>query len=271
MDINAETIDFILKVITLATIFIIATGLIIGGSINYRKSASGIYSEDQSFNIVDVFLCLGFLWFFSKQAFIEPQAAAEGTSATMNSVVINAIASIVFIGIVVGRYAVKRNLKFIKFTPLSWRNDLLYPLGVIATLYIVNFFYGVAIHEWLKSVIGTDTRQTVVIEMQNQPDLAVKWGLSILAVIFAPFMEEIVFRGYIYPATAFFTNKWFAGITSALLFGVIHHNAFALIPLTIFGVLLVLLYERTKSVLPCIIAHLIFNLISVLSLHFLSK
>ena len=72
-------------------------------------------------------------------------------------------------------------------------------------------------------------------------------------------MEELIFRGYLYPIMKKYTGVWFALITTSLLFGIIHVSLVPFIPLAIFGAMLVLLYEYTGSIWTPIIAHCIFN------------
>ena len=77
--------------------------------------------------------------------------------------------------------------------------------------------------------------------------------------IAAPIVEELIFRGYLYPIMKKYTGAWFALISSSLLFGIIHVSLVPLIPLALFGAILVLLYEYTESIWTPIIAHCIFN------------
>ena len=72
-------------------------------------------------------------------------------------------------------------------------------------------------------------------------------------------MEELIFRGYLYPIMKKYTGAWFALISSSLLFGIIHVSLVPLVPLALFGAILVLLYEYTESIWTPIIAHCIFN------------
>ena len=46
---------------------------------------------------------------------------------------------------------------------------------------------------------------------------------------------------------------------SAVFFGLIHVNAAAFLPLTLFGLVLAWLYERTGNLLASITAHALFN------------
>lgn len=90
---------------------------------------------------------------------------------------------------------------------------------------------------------------------------------SLLQVcIIAPVTEEILMRGFIlgglkdtYGATA-------ALLISSLLFALLHFNMAQTLSAFVCGIILGLLYIKTKSVLCCIIAHSGYNLISYVSM-----
>jgi uncharacterized protein len=85
------------------------------------------------------------------------------------------------------------------------------------------------------------------------------------AVVIAPIGEELLFRGYIFHAIQENMGKPAAYIASALLFSLVHifgvtQGAVALlVPLFFGGLLLAYGVDRTKSLIPCIIAHAINN------------
>jgi membrane protease YdiL (CAAX protease family) len=101
--------------------------------------------------------------------------------------------------------------------------------------------------------------QETVELFQNTTDISVLVLMAFTAVIVAPICEEMVFRGYIYPALSKFTGPWIGWIISALVFSAAHGSMSALVPLFIFGLALVLLYEWTGSIWAPIAVHLLFN------------
>ena len=86
------------------------------------------------------------------------------------------------------------------------------------------------------------------------------------AVVLAPVIEECLFRG------VFFTVLRDAGfrrlglVVSGVVFGAIHLNLTAFLPLTVFGLVQALLYERSGSLLTPIVVHCLFNLVPFLLL-----
>lgn len=90
----------------------------------------------------------------------------------------------------------------------------------------------------------------------------------IVVVVAAPVIEELFFRGFIYPA---FRERW--GITagiivSGLLFAIFHFNLYVFVPIAVVGFALAYLYERTGSLGPPIMLHAINNLISVVLIYY---
>lgn len=117
--------------------------------------------------------------------------------------------------------------------------------------------------EWMESM-GVEPVQDTVKLLQNASDPVVLGLMGFAAVIAAPLCEEIVFRGYVYPAAKRFAGPWVAMVCSALIFGAAHGSLSALLPLVIFGCVLVYLYEKTGSLWAPIAVHLCFNGATVL-------
>jgi hypothetical protein len=81
-------------------------------------------------------------------------------------------------------------------------------------------------------------------------------------VFVAPLAEEIVFRGILYPTikqAGFPRTAWWV---TSLFFGAIHLNWVAFVPLTVFSLLLIYIYEKTGSLWASITAHSLFNFTS---------
>ncbi len=112
--------------------------------------------------------------------------------------------------------------------------------------------------EWMES-LGIETTQETVKLLQESDDPVVLGLMAFAAVIAAPLCEEVVFRGYFYPVLKKFGGMFPAAICSALVFAAAHGNLTALLPLFIFGGVLVFLYEKTGSIWAPIAAHFCFN------------
>jgi uncharacterized protein len=95
---------------------------------------------------------------------------------------------------------------------------------------------------------------------------AVHWDqqlfFGMIAIVFAPLMEELLFRGVMYPALKFRGYRRAALWGTALFFALMHGNALSFAPLTALGLVFVVLYEWKGNLLISIIAHGTFNAVN---------
>lgn len=112
--------------------------------------------------------------------------------------------------------------------------------------------------KWIES-FGVESVQDTVKILQKSNDLTILGLMSFAAIIAAPLCEEIVFRGYLYAAMKKFSGPWVAGLCSALIFAAAHGSLAALLPLFVFGCLLVFIYEKTGSLWAPMAVHFCFN------------
>lgn len=92
--------------------------------------------------------------------------------------------------------------------------------------------------------------------------------------IFAPVVEEIVFRGAILRILLSLFSRswhWVAIIFSALIFGAIHLNLAQGLHAFVIGLLLGWMYYRTSSVVPGILLHWINNTVAYLMFHLMPQ
>ena len=118
--------------------------------------------------------------------------------------------------------------------------------------------------EWMQS-LGVETVQDTVKLLQQSEDPLILGLMALAAVVAAPLCEEIVFRGYFYPVMKRFAGVRPAALCSALVFASAHGNLAALLPLWIFGVVLVLVYEKTGSLWAPVAVHCCFNSATVVA------
>lgn len=109
-------------------------------------------------------------------------------------------------------------------------------------------------------------------ELMESTGLGINAWANAAAVILAPLGEELIFRGVIFryahkavtgmqsPKKAF----WIANCIQALLFGVYHMNLVQGLYAFVIGLVLGYLCQKYRSVIPGMLAHLIFNGISAL-------
>lgn len=83
--------------------------------------------------------------------------------------------------------------------------------------------------------------------------------LAFVALIAAPVVEEMLFRGILYPTIKQAGHRKLALWGTSILFALTHQNIPAFLPLVFFAMILTLLYEETGNLLAPIIAHSCFN------------
>lgn len=85
------------------------------------------------------------------------------------------------------------------------------------------------------------------------------FGMIVCVCLLAPVLEEMLFRGIILRSFLQQYSKWAAIVGSATLFGFAHMNIYQYVAALITGLFLGWLYERTRSLLPCIALHAGYN------------
>lgn len=106
-------------------------------------------------------------------------------------------------------------------------------------------------------------QQDLVTLFQGGGDPVAIGLLVIAAVILAPIVEELIFRGCLYRFLKSQTTLLPAQIASGILFSMIHCNLLAFLPLVLVGIFLARVYEKTGSILVAIWFHAFFNALSL--------
>ncbi len=104
----------------------------------------------------------------------------------------------------------------------------------------------------------------------EQEDIAESFGAVpvqiLLIVVAAPVSEEICFRGMLFGGLRSHMPRIAAALVSALIFGALHAltGISAVPPLIFFGFVLALLYEKTGSIVPGILLHMLNNSVALI-------
>lgn len=108
--------------------------------------------------------------------------------------------------------------------------------------------------------------QELVTLFKSGGDWAAMVLLVMMAVIVAPVVEEVIFRGCIYRFLKSQTTLLGAQVISGAVFAFLHGNLLSFVPLILVGVLLARAYEKTGSLAVAIWFHAFFNAFSLLML-----
>ena len=95
----------------------------------------------------------------------------------------------------------------------------------------------------------------------GNPSVVIAVAAVLMIVLLAPIAEELFFRGFLFAGLRTRWSLWPAAITSGLIFGSVHAptGITTVVPLAVLGFALCWLYDRTGSLWPCVIAHMINN------------
>jgi len=127
---------------------------------------------------------------------------------------------------------------------------------------------------WMLAAIGAyltfAIAYTAVFGSPEQEDVAEAFGAVpvqiLLIAVAAPISEEVCFRGMLYGGFRQRMRTVLAALASAVVFGALHAltGISAVPPLIAFGFVLALLYEKTGSIVPGILLHMLNNSVALL-------
>lgn len=128
--------------------------------------------------------------------------------------------------------------------------------------------------KWMLASIGAYLLFSIVyiaiFGAPHQKDIAEDFGAVpvqiLLIAVAAPISEEVCFRGMLFGGLRERLPRLAAALISALIFGGLHATTgiSAVPPLIMFGFVLALLYEKTGSVVPGILLHMLNNSVALL-------
>lgn len=115
--------------------------------------------------------------------------------------------------------------------------------------------------------LGGDTELQPLVELYREgvrnQDHRVIWHTFLAAAVIAPISEEVLFRGYLYPALKRLIGALPSAVISAVLFAAIHNNAVSLPGLTLLALALTIAFEWSGSLMVPVFIHSLFNSLSL--------
>jgi membrane protease YdiL (CAAX protease family) len=128
--------------------------------------------------------------------------------------------------------------------------------------------------KWMLAAIGAyllfAAVYVAVVGEPKQEDIAEELGpvpmQVLLIVIAAPISEEVCFRGMLFGGLRERMPRLAAALVSGLVFGALHAaTGVSTVPVLVgFGLILALLYEKTGSIVPGIVLHMLNNSVGLL-------
>lgn len=128
-----------------------------------------------------------------------------------------------------------------------------------ATLWALSLLWS-----WVCQSFGHVVSTHPYIEQLEGADSVSQWtviGASL--VLLTPIAEETFFRGFVYTTLAKNHGKTSALLVSATLFAVFHFNLTTFLVVWISGAVFAILLSKTRSLVPAVVGHAVFNGLSV--------
>lgn len=146
-----------------------------------------------------------------------------------------------------------------------------------AILWLVIVRAGIIFYNIIAGALGTLFGAKLPQEVVSRVPRLFGYGWSgiIIAVavgaLIAPVIEEVFFRGFLYPALRRQFGVFWAISLSSLVFGIFHLNVWLFVPTFLIGIVLAYLYEKENSLGPPIALHVANNLISIAVIYAIGK
>ena len=135
--------------------------------------------------------------------------------------------------------------------------------GIAIALVIAGLMVNYAYFEAL-ALVGIEP-ETDIKEIYESPGPLIT--IALLSLVFAPIMEEVFYRGFVFGGLR---SRWglaWAALASGLLFGVSHlgnpAGIYLVPPITIIGAMFALAYAYSGSIVTSLLAHFLFNLFAL--------
>lgn len=162
---------------------------------------------------------------------------------------------------------------FLRYHGMTWgeflgfrrRRALFMVLLGIATAVVVTplgFAAMYASSEAITRLYGEPKPQAAIEVLESAKDAGQRIVFALTAIVMAPLIEETMFRGILYPLLKQHGYPRLAFWGTSLLFAAIHVNLLIFVPLFLFALVLVALYEWTDTLIAPIMAHAAFNAIN---------
>lgn len=147
--------------------------------------------------------------------------------------------------------------------PAGWKFMLLGSLAVVATSLLADMLLLPFLQD-VFAIGGDELMITAVIRALTATTALALVAVFVLAVL-APVAEEFLFRGLLYGFLRAHMPFWITALITAALFGLAHGEPAHALAAGLLGLILAWLRERSGSLWPPVVAHVVNNLIAVSS------
>ena len=167
------------------------------------------------------------------------------------------VADLVLLGVVIA--VARRGADQLGAATLGIRRTAFWP--AVGWMVLTYFFVSVFNAIWIL-VVGTGSLPSDEAGGGGTPSVAAVVLVALGVAVAAPIVEEITFRGYLFPALARWRGPWLGALVCATVFGLAHCAVYPpeLLPMmAVFGFAACMLFWFTGSLLPCVALHAMNN------------
>lgn len=129
-------------------------------------------------------------------------------------------------------------------------------LGLGCALLPAGYLF-ILLHNVILLLLGVDTQGMRILELFSALESPL-WFM-LVGVIFAPMVEELFFRGFLFQGFRQQYGWVKGGVLSSLIFGAAHLDLASFLPTAFLGFLFAYMYHRTNSVWVPIFLHVLVN------------
>ena len=141
-------------------------------------------------------------------------------------------------------------------------------LGIGCGLLIASYAM-ILVHNSILMLFGVETQGEEITQLFAMLDSPV-WFI-VVGALFAPFVEEIFFRGFLFQGIRA-RYGWIPGmLISSVIFAFAHLDPVALFPTFLLGCVLAFLYQRSNSLWPPVFLHVLVNAFGLCSAYFITQ
>lgn len=220
--------------------------------------------------VVVLFLFFGYSFVITEAGLARffPILKEDNFRMVLNSSVLDVLAIVFIIYFVVGQY--KEKLTSVGLSLKNFAKNVFYGItGYIATVPLL--IAALVAITFLIKITGYVPEQQPVVELFfKEKNTAFLIYSGIFASVVGPIIEELFFRGFMYPAFKKYIGVFWSMVITAAIFASLHTNVVGFVPIMILGILLAYLYEKTGTLVAPAAVHMIHNL-SMVFLVFLIK
>jgi len=148
------------------------------------------------------------------------------------------------------------------WSAIGFRDTTIYPLlalgaggGLLLGIFARGYMFVLSHWSITAEIIHKSQEQMAIL-----PGFPIAY--AVMAILFAPFAEEYLFRGLLYRSLDREWGGWLAVFGSAAFFA-IYHPVLAWVPVALVGASNALLFKKTGRLFPAVILHMVYNIVVV--------